>query len=92
MPTHYSQLPEGRITFEAFWAGLDHLTVEELQILKQELDRRWSPADDWLNTEYVAYAQNHGDPSIRLGCVRETLAKIEVSMSDEITGAREDRF
>ena len=40
MPTHYSQLPEGRITFEAFWAGLDHLTVEELQILKQELDRR----------------------------------------------------
>ena len=84
-----------QITFETLRAGLDGLTTKELQLLKAELDGRLQSneeADDWLDTEYVAYARKHGDPSITLESVREALSKIKGSMSDVIIEEREDRF
>ncbi len=92
MPTQYSRTHEVQITFEAVRAGFDHLTIEELQLLKQELEQRLEEAGDWLDMEYVAYARQHGDPTISLDSVRKTLAKIKGSMSDVIIDDREDRF
>jgi hypothetical protein len=99
MSTPHSQNPEVQMTFETLRAGLDRLTTEELQRLKAELDQRLQspPAsieeeDDWLDIEYIVYAQKHGDPSISLESVREALAKIKGSMSDVIIEEREDRF
>lgn len=92
MPTQHSQTSEAKIAFETLRAGLNHLTAEELQLLKQELDQRLQETDDWMDTEYVAYARKHGAPSISLESVREALAKIEGCMSDVIIEEREDRF
>jgi hypothetical protein len=92
MPTQYSQTPEATITFETLRAGLKRLTTEELQLLKQEVEQRLEDTPDWLDTEYVAYARQEGDPSISLASVQAALAKIEGSMSDAIIEEREDRF
>lgn len=95
MSTPHSQNPEVQMTFETLRAGLDGLTTEELQLLKAELDGRLQSseeADDWLDTEYVAYARKHGGLSITLESVREVLSKIKGSMSDVIIEEREDRF
>ena len=92
MPTQHSQTPEVQITFDTLRSRLDYLTTEELQLLKQDLDQRLEEVDDWLDTEYVAYARKHGDSSISLESVRKALAKIEDSMSDVLISEREERF
>ena len=95
MSTPHSQNPEVQMTLETLRAGLDGLTTEELQLLKAELDGRLQSneeADDWLDTEYVAYARKHGGLSITLESVREALSKIKGNMSDVIIEEREDRF
>ena len=76
MSTQHSQSTEPQMTFETLRAGLDNLTDEELQLLKEELDERLQEENDWLDTEYVAYARKHGDSSISLESVRKALAKI----------------
>jgi len=80
------------MSFDTLQTGLDHLTTEELRLLKQEVEQRLEATDDWLDTDYVAYAQKHGDASISLESVREALSKIKGSMSDVISEEREDRF
>jgi hypothetical protein len=83
---------EIQITFQTLRAALDGLTIEELQFLKQEVEMRLQNTDDWLETEYVEYARQEGDPSISLESVQAALAKIEGSMSDAIIEERKDRF
>lgn len=75
-----------------FASLLDGFTIEELQLLKKELDKRLQDTPDWLDTKYVAYARQEGDPTISLESVRAALAKIEGNMSDAIIEEREDRF
>jgi hypothetical protein len=84
-----------QMPFETLRASLDGLTTEELLLLKAELDGRLQSdgeTDSWLDTDYIAYAQKHGDPSIPLESVRQALAKIKGNMSDVIIEEREDRF
>jgi len=92
MSTQHSQPSETKMSFDTLRTGLDHLTIEELRLLKQEVEQRLEETDDWLDTDYVAYAQKHGDASISLESVREALSKIKGSMSDVIIEEREDRF
>jgi len=83
---------EAQITFKILRTALDRFTIEELQFLKKELEQRLEDTPDWLDTEYVAYARQEGDPSISLESVQSVLARIEGSMSDTIIEEREDRF
>ncbi len=92
MRMHHSRKPEAQITFQALQAALDGLTIEELQLLKQELHQRLQDTPDWLDNEYVAYARQEADYSISLESVRAVLAKVEGNMSDAIIEEREERF
>ncbi|HIE28633.1 TPA: hypothetical protein EYP66_15245 [Candidatus Poribacteria bacterium] len=92
MRMHHPRKPEDQMTIETLRASLDYLTIEELQLLEQELHQRLQDTPDWLDTEYVAYARKEGASSISLESVRAALAKIEGSMSDTIIEEREDRF
>jgi hypothetical protein len=92
MRLQHSQKPEAQITFKALRTALDEFTIEELKLLKHELDKRLQNTPDWLDTEYMAYARQESDASISLESVRAALAKIKENMSDAIIEEREDRF
>lgn len=46
----------------------------------------------WLDVEYMASCDKEADPNITLESVRQILAKISGSISDDIIGERDERF
>jgi|SRR5262245_6885463 len=48
--------------------------------------------DTWLDVEYMAACGKEADPSITLESVRQILAKIPGSISDDIIAERDERF
>ncbi len=48
--------------------------------------------DSWLDLEYMAACGREADPSITLESVRQILAKIPGSISDDIIAERDERF
>lgn len=70
---------------------LEPLDLREQQLVTVAITTDETPAEPWLDTEYLADCAREADDSVSLEEVRVALAKIPGSLTEDFSAEREDR-